>query len=159
MNYLIYIEHSAENLQFFLWYRDYVKRFNEAPISETALAPEWTRAMEYNAATRIHKDATGKIKQGISTPQGIFEGTDFEKTVEIHIESRGPFPAPHHSSDTNRDVASFWSASQAMTYEVVAQDAFSAAGAKQPCKNIFCYLVWFISIYSGLCSYYPTLSN
>merc|ERR1712169_125664 len=28
MNYLIYIEHSAENLQFFLWYRDSAKGFD-----------------------------------------------------------------------------------------------------------------------------------
>ena len=42
MNYLVYIEHSAENLQFFLWYRDYLKRFDELPPNERALAPEWS---------------------------------------------------------------------------------------------------------------------
>lgn len=29
MDYLVYVAHDAENLQFFLWYRDYVKRFHE----------------------------------------------------------------------------------------------------------------------------------
>ena len=42
MNYLKFIEHAAENLQFWLWYRDYVKRFSELPANEQCLAPEWT---------------------------------------------------------------------------------------------------------------------
>lgn len=41
MNYLLYIEHSAENLQFFLWYRDYLMRFANLPPSEKALSPIW----------------------------------------------------------------------------------------------------------------------
>jgi len=41
MNYLVYIEHSAENLQFFLWYRDYVARFARLPASEKALSSLW----------------------------------------------------------------------------------------------------------------------
>lgn len=42
MNYLKYIELAAENLQFYLWVRDYTKRFNNLPASDRALAPEWT---------------------------------------------------------------------------------------------------------------------
>ncbi|KAH4922614.1 hypothetical protein HBI79_177310 [Parastagonospora nodorum] len=42
MNFLKYIELSAENLQFYLWFRDYSKRFNELPASERALSPEWS---------------------------------------------------------------------------------------------------------------------
>jgi hypothetical protein len=42
MNFLKYIELSAENLQFFLWFRDYSKRFNALPESERVLSPEWT---------------------------------------------------------------------------------------------------------------------
>ncbi len=41
MNYLIYIEQNAENLQFFLWYRDYVRRFELLPEKEKVLSPEW----------------------------------------------------------------------------------------------------------------------
>jgi len=39
--YLLHVEHCAENLQFFLWYKDYVKRFDTLPESEKALAPEY----------------------------------------------------------------------------------------------------------------------
>jgi hypothetical protein len=41
MDYLIYIEHNAENLQFFLWYRDYERRFYDLPGKERVLSPEW----------------------------------------------------------------------------------------------------------------------
>ena len=41
MNYLKYIELSAENLQFYLWLQDYTKRFEQLPSNEKALSPEW----------------------------------------------------------------------------------------------------------------------
>jgi hypothetical protein len=39
MDYLVYIAHDAENLQFYLWYRDYEKRFNRLKQNEKALSP------------------------------------------------------------------------------------------------------------------------
>ena|ERR1700761_7883101 len=39
MDYLVYIAFDAENLQFFLWYRDYVKRFNELKGNQQASSP------------------------------------------------------------------------------------------------------------------------
>ena len=41
MNYLKYIELAAENLQFYLWFRSYSKRFDQLPATEKVLAPEW----------------------------------------------------------------------------------------------------------------------
>ncbi|KAI5846150.1 hypothetical protein BZA05DRAFT_407083 [Tricharina praecox] len=41
MMYLHHVEHSVENLQFFLWYRDYEKRFEALPANEKALSPEY----------------------------------------------------------------------------------------------------------------------
>lgn len=46
MDYLVYVEHNAENLQFYLWYQDYCKRFDALPASEKALAPEWKQPLE-----------------------------------------------------------------------------------------------------------------
>jgi hypothetical protein len=37
----VYVEYNAENLQFFLWYRDYVRRFDALPEKEKVLSPEW----------------------------------------------------------------------------------------------------------------------
>lgn len=42
MDYLHYVEFNAENLQFFLWLKDYTRRFEALPESERALSPEWT---------------------------------------------------------------------------------------------------------------------
>jgi hypothetical protein len=41
MDYLVYIAHDAENLQFYLWLKDYTKRFAELKQEEQVLSPEW----------------------------------------------------------------------------------------------------------------------
>ena len=42
MDYLVYVTHDAENLQFYLWMVDYFRRFAKAPKEETILSPKWT---------------------------------------------------------------------------------------------------------------------
>jgi hypothetical protein len=37
----VYVEYNAHNLWFFLWYKDYVRRFDPLPGKEKVLAPEW----------------------------------------------------------------------------------------------------------------------
>lgn len=45
MDYLVYVEMNAENLQFYLWYQDYVRRWeNEVSANDKALSPEWDHA-------------------------------------------------------------------------------------------------------------------
>lgn len=41
MDYLVYVSHDAENLQFWLWLQDYTKRFYASPNSEQVLSPPW----------------------------------------------------------------------------------------------------------------------
>ena len=41
MDYLYYVEHNAENLQFFLWYCEYVERWSQLLPSQKALSPGW----------------------------------------------------------------------------------------------------------------------
>ncbi|CZS87946.1 hypothetical protein WAI453_000334 [Rhynchosporium graminicola] len=41
MDYLTYIEFNAENLQFYLWYKDYIRRWDALPESEKSLSPEF----------------------------------------------------------------------------------------------------------------------
>ena len=41
MDYLVYVAHDAENLQFFLWLRDYTKRFDALPQSEKSRSKPW----------------------------------------------------------------------------------------------------------------------
>lgn len=42
MDYLVYVARDAENLQFYLWFRDYRRRFDALRPAEQALAPDWT---------------------------------------------------------------------------------------------------------------------
>lgn len=57
MDYLVYVSHDAENLQFYLWLQDYTKRFYAAPRAEQVLSPPWFDAeaaaqpSSYNATT------------------------------------------------------------------------------------------------------------
>lgn len=140
MNYLVYVEHSAENLQFYLWYKDYVKRFNEASTSDISLAPEWTQTMEDEAVAKIRKDQAEKMR---ATPEAaaIFRGTDFEKLApEMPENAANPFHTPPRSSNGGSDSGSIFTASRSLptattgTYKSHAADAFHSAGAKLPCK-------------------------
>lgn len=94
MNYLIYIEHAAENLQFYLWYRDYLKRFNELPPNERALAPEWSAEQAEMDAQAIQ--GTPGPKQHISAETAaMFKGTDFAAPIASVVEVKGnPFSTP-----------------------------------------------------------------
>ncbi|ORY60525.1 uncharacterized protein BCR38DRAFT_40623 [Pseudomassariella vexata] len=134
MNYLIYIEHSAENLQFFLWYREYVQRFKEASTSDILLAPEWTQAQENEVIAKLHKAAADKRKKEPKAAE-IFKGTDFEKRVETVIESKDPFSTPPRTAGSHdNDTPSVFSgnSSNATSCRSQAQNAFNAAGANQP---------------------------
>lgn len=95
MNYLIYIEHAAENLQFFLWYRDYIKRFLALPSSERGLAPEWTVAQAETEAMASPPNNTGPRK---TSPEvaAVFKGTDFAPASKGPVGEYGlnPFHTP-----------------------------------------------------------------
>ncbi|KAK3363336.1 hypothetical protein B0T25DRAFT_37298 [Lasiosphaeria hispida] len=135
MNYLIYVERSAENLQFFLWHREYVKRFGEAKTSDLALAPEWTQAMEDEAIARIQKEHAEKARKEPKTrATDIFKDTDFEKRPDVQkpsVSGGDPFTTPPQTPD-DREILSDYTGSNAMSYKSQANDAFAAAGVKAP---------------------------
>ena|SRR3569833_69117 len=143
MDYLLYIEHSAENLQFYLWHQDYVKRFKKAPASDTALSPEWTKAMEDETAARLQKEAVENARQdapGIAST--MFKGTDFEKrAVEVTVAESDPFntppPTPGTATFSERESTYAPSTAQpsiATTNRSRASNAFATAGVKMPCE-------------------------
>ena len=116
MNYLLYVERSAENLQFFLWHRDYERRFAAAKTADLSLAPEWTQAMEDEAIMRIKKEQAEKVRRAPKGTPTIFKGTDFEKS----IDSREELITPVTPTDRTRSLAS---------------QAFASAGVNNPCKS------------------------
>lgn len=136
MNYLRYIELAAENLQFFLWLRDYTKRFNELPDSEKALSPEWTGAdfeTENNTRTKYHTAKTATI----------FKGTDFADGPKVVVvEKSNPFFTPPRTpTDEKAGLSPFDSDEMSMTsggkvdHTQRATGAFEGAGLKwKPCE-------------------------
>lgn len=145
MNYLIYVEMSAENLQFFLWHRDYVQRFHSATTSDIALAPEWTQEEQNETFNKLQKEHRAGLKRDAAATAAIFKGTDFEKSGPMSPMSPTPIdkPAPIFSSNNpfntpprtpNGDTMSDFTGHNAMTYRSQAQEAFASAGAKAPCK-------------------------
>jgi hypothetical protein len=99
MDFLMYIEHDAENLQFYMWYKDYVKRFFQTPEREQKLAPEWTteqaqaekKAIEQEKPKRVPIDAAHVLK-----------GTDFEPPQPIGQEpDHNPFNTPPRTPSAN----------------------------------------------------------
>lgn len=153
MNYLIYIEHSAENLQFFLWHRSYVKRFHDAETVDKVLAPEWTMKMQEEAFDRLQKDHRDGLKRDPATVAVVFKGTDFEKKgsnrglagndfSSLNMErpspifsemGTNPFNTPPRTPDG--EVQSTFGGSNAMSYRSQANEAFASANIKVPCKK------------------------
>ncbi|KAK1992995.1 hypothetical protein LX36DRAFT_714958 [Colletotrichum falcatum] len=136
MNYLIYIEHSAENLQFFLWHRDYQNRFAEAKTLDLALAPEWTETMETEILQRMSKEKSQRMRK--KPGQEIFKGSDFDKTgsaaaIIEKSNASNPFSTPPRTPNDQESVYTGSNGvSNAASYRSQASDAFAAVGAKQP---------------------------
>ena len=143
MNYMRYIEFSAENLQFYLWFRDYVKRFESLPRSERVLSPEWTQAQADaeaagNApATRVPKKANARVAEAL-------KGTDFADQPRAAGDRADPFVTPDKtpSLEEKRDALSEYGSSTgdntmvSSTHKSVAESAFDDAGLKwKPCKQ------------------------
>ncbi|POS75587.1 hypothetical protein DHEL01_v206026 [Diaporthe helianthi] len=140
MNYLIYVEMSAENLQFFLWHRDYVQRFSSATTSDMALAPEWTHDEQNETFNKLQKEHRDGIKRDPAATAGIFKGTDFEKAGPMNpstpdkavpiFSSNNPFNTPPRTP--NGDTMSDLSGQNTMTYRNQAQEAFASVGTRAP---------------------------
>lgn len=94
------MDFSEENLTFYLWVKDYRKRFfekEEQCAADLALAPEWTEAMQEEAMQAAKDAAKAKLankKTEIETnTTEIFAGTDFggEKKPTV---TGNPFNTP-----------------------------------------------------------------
>ena len=157
MNYLKYIEHDAENLQFYLWYRDYCQRFEELSASEQALSPEWTTSQ---AEADAQAAQTGRRKKVDPIVASVLRGTDFGDDIvqPVDLEKRDPFHDPSRtpSSEDRRDLTAIsdygssfgeertLASSRALSRK--ADEAFDDAGMKwKPCES-WSFLNWKTSV-------------
>lgn len=148
MDFSKYIERNPENLQFYLWYRDYLKRFENLPDGERSLAPEWTveRAAAEAEAARLDE----KPKKVNATAAEVLKGTDFETkpgkaaVSEVHPD---PFKDPPHTPNTERDSVAPSTGGGTedgstlktpMNPGKAAAAAFDSVDALKPCKSEVC---------------------
>ncbi|TGO28567.1 hypothetical protein BPAE_0026g00570 [Botrytis paeoniae] len=133
MNYLEFIEHAPENLQFFLWFRDYTSRFDKSNPSNPFSTPPATASSEHQASgsSEYQNDsavgfdavddkrpmATRIIKTTINSPPQVMAPweTGFDKEGGSLMEVR---PAAQDS------------------YRSIAQQTFSRAGIQIPDINL-----------------------
>jgi hypothetical protein len=145
MDFSKYIERNPENLQFYLWYRDYLKRFETLPDRERSLAPEWTveRAAAEAEAARLEE----KPKKTNPTAAAVLKGTDLDSKTskaavsEVHPD---PFKDPLRTPNTERDSVppstAGWNDDNStlktpMNPGKAAAAAFDSVDAPQPCKR------------------------
>ncbi len=147
MDYTKYIEHDSENLQFYLWYRDYVKRFSELPEGDRRLAPEWTveQANAEAAAARLEE----KPKKLTPAVAEVLKGTDFDNPTKTTVSEfhPDPFKDPPKTPNTPKDERESMSPSSVgwndesstlrggpFNHTKAAAVAFDSVDVPQPCK-------------------------
>lgn len=143
MNYLIYIEHAAENLQFWLWHRDYTKRFAALSPNERSLAPEWTIEQAEAEALASQITANAGTKKISPEAAAVFQGTDFAHKNGLgnpfNTPPRTPMIENHESSvplETVRDEHGSILKPTNKSIHTTAAGAFEKADLKwQPCKS------------------------
>lgn len=138
MNYLKYIEHSAENLQFFLWYRDYCSRWEKLPESEKALAPEWTQSKLDAELFAAIPSPGAKISPPIAAL--VKETLSGKSSPTVTINRVDPFNTPPKTSsfdekrDTISDFDTTFSGDEKISAQESGEQAFDEAGVHwKPC--------------------------
>ena len=153
MDFLRFIEYDAENLQFYLWYKDYCKRFNECSAAQKNLAPEWTAEQALAERTMAEKEKLPKRVAGNAAE--VFKGTDFDPTARPNFPetARNPFNTPPRTpsaaaTDRESMVPSTIGYSDDATtlrpgtvdHSKRTEAAFEDAGALQPCTLLLTFL-------------------
>jgi hypothetical protein len=144
MDFLVYIELSAENLQFYLWYLDYVKRFAALPDNEKALVPEWNADAADIETLAATKEKLTQKKMPAAAAE-VLRGTDFDPKKPVVTEmgnGHNPFNTPPRTPLGDREStapsAAGWSEdgstlrSGQQSYMKKAEQAFAEADTLQP---------------------------
>ena len=98
MDYLIYISHDAENLQFYLWLQSYTKRFEALPLTEKSLSPEWVID---GAAPDLRRPPTAKGPEKCLYTHTSFGNHSASYIIEVNIESPLATDRPSNMSSAN----------------------------------------------------------
>ncbi|PSR85730.1 hypothetical protein BD289DRAFT_482528 [Coniella lustricola] len=149
MNFLLYVEHSAENLQFYLWHRSYQERFNSTTTPDIALAPEWSQEQQDEAFAKLQREHRNGLRRNSAVMSAVLRGTDFSRdgnrtnpgnslrlsekhSTRFADRESNPFSTPPATPSRTDELSSTGSRSDAATWRNQAADAFAAAGCPAP---------------------------
>jgi hypothetical protein len=133
MDYLVYVEHNAENLQFYLWFKEYERRFANLSENEKALSPEWDPNMNEvpNLATDPEKEAAKAKRQ---TANGVEPSSESRKVVMFAEERELAASEDRHATMFN-DGSTIAASDSEITTTPSMAEATAQAGLKwQPCE-------------------------
>jgi hypothetical protein len=93
LNYVKYVMHSGENLQFFLWYQEYLKRFKAAPENQTVLSPPWSQAQNERIIQQMEAQRQAALTRGNPTVR-LYDNAAAEVNES---DEHDPFDTPDHT--------------------------------------------------------------
>lgn len=141
MQYLVYIEHNAENLQFYLWHKDYAQRFSNLPASEQALSPEYAPPREAIAqpAPAVSRPIVSRANKNFVEKTFVAEEVLAKEMQSNRLES--PFATPPMTPRGTDNVTPFMTNNTmnaesliGINHKQAAADAFDKVDVKwQPC--------------------------
>ena len=137
MDYLKYVAFAAENLQFYLWFKDYSARFEKLPETERPLSTEWTKAQAEEAANSSNRISRTIVPSKVAQ---MLKDTDFaDGQPRSTFDKADPFvtPAKTPSLEEKRELSSEYASSStdgktqsSAEYRSNADHAFDEAGLK-----------------------------
>ena len=136
MDYLVYIEHNAENLQFYLWYKDYVRRFGTLSGNEKKLSP----VFNVDVSESLNTLQEGEMTTNFKRKKGSFvvrKGSGSNPTKPSLFGDDGMSRRHDRSISMVRDDGSTLEPSMADSFTPFSNVAEGnhAALAWQPCEN------------------------
>jgi len=129
MDYLVYVEHNAESLQFFLWYYDYLQRWAGLLPRQKALSPVWDPEKVAEPRSRFitysHKRARSQKMNKIIS---IME-------MESEQKPENPFEDPEPRRSTSSVSSSGLSSQPKTPTSSMLSPSESVKADWQPCKQ------------------------
>ena len=142
MNFLLCVEHSAENLQFILWLRDYEERWQVLPQIEKNLSPSVDPNTVPQQAARFAKMPNSP---GQSLARDVLARTDFGKPVShknLLPSSLASAVSPHNPDEANNvfDTPPRTPKSRSSTTALTASSG-TIETSPDPCSNSWAWSV------------------
>ncbi|KAE9977039.1 hypothetical protein EG327_007879 [Venturia inaequalis] len=129
MDYLIYVAHDAETLQFYLWLKDYRKRYACLRKEEQTLSPEWKAKPVEERKLTHKKSRTESSGDYLVDKESVLRMKDMSRVAkEVLDEPASPLPPGATATDYELFITK--SACSQKDFQEQSDDANTSAGLK-----------------------------